>query len=149
VRVGPTLAVARPVRRGPWRQRRGLQATIVGGEWTRLDAVVLELLRQVCDLAAQVRILRLHSLCVAAHRGAAGDAVGGLAWRPVLLARRASLWPSIAADFADLGSLAGVPAQKTDVVANGAFLYEMRARECSVARLGASCNFPCPMGQPG
>ena len=70
------------------------------GAW--VDAMLLQLGLEVCNLGAQIGVLGLHGLGMAAHRGASGDAVGGAAWRPVLLARGASFGAAVAADLADL-----------------------------------------------
>jgi hypothetical protein len=59
-------------------------------------------------VGAQIGVLRLHGLGMAAYRGATSDAVGGAALGAVLLAGRASLGAAIAADLADLAAVAGL-----------------------------------------
>jgi len=51
-------------------------------------------------------VLRLHGLDLASGRCAASDAVGGATWRSVLLARRTPLGSPIAANLANLASVA-------------------------------------------
>ena len=75
---------------------------IVGRRRAGLDVVLLQLCLKVSDLGAQVRVLRLHGLGMAADCGASGDAVGGAAGRPVLLAWCAALGAAIAAYLAHL-----------------------------------------------
>jgi hypothetical protein len=75
----------------------------VVGRWRAgFDMVFLQLGLEVSDVGAQVRVLRLHGLRVAAYCGASGDSVGGATWRPVLLAWCASFGSAVAADLAHL-----------------------------------------------